>query len=346
MIELQTMHFIKIIKIIFFSLILITLGYFYGKYSNSLVLDNNQKHIPKKLIFNKYSIPNLRKTQFNGSNIVIREEVPNNSNNGVIRTYKYYSYDQNKKVSGLLNFPKQEGEYPIAILIRGYVDKEIYTSGIGTQRVAEYLASNGYITLAPDFLGYGDSDKEAKHGLEGRFQTYTTTLELLASLKNLNTAFEEQNIDVKANTNKIVLWGHSNGGHIALAVLAITGKNYSTVLWAPVSKPFPYSILFYTDEYSDRGKYLRKLLADFEVDYDIEKFNPANYYQWIKAPIQIHQGTLDKDVPIDWSNDLYDQLKKLKKDVEYFTYEGVDHNLMPNGWSSAVSKMMLIYNKL
>lgn len=346
MIELQTMHFIRIIKIILFSVILITLGYFYGKYSNNLVLDNNQKDIQKDLTFNKYTIPNLRKTAFNGNNIVISEEIPNNSNNEVIRTYKYYSYDQSRKVSGLLNFPKQNGEYPIAILIRGYVDKEIYTSGIGTQRVAENLASNGYITLAPDFLGYGDSDKEAKNGLESRFQTYTTTLELLASLKNLNIAFEEQDIDVRANTNKIVLWGHSNGGHIALAVLAITGKNFPTVLWAPVSKPFPYSILFYTDEYSDRGKYLRKLLADFEVDYDIEKFNPANYYQWIKAPIQIHQGTLDKDVPIDWSNDLYDQLIKLKKDVEYFTYEDADHNLMPNGWSSAVSKMMQVYNKL
>ena len=328
-------------------LIAILVSFFLGQNSVKILKKKESQNLSKNYLFNKYSIPNLRKTEFNGSNIVIREEIPNNSNNGVIRTYKYYSYDQGRKVSGLLNFPKQNGEYPIVILIRGYVDKEIYTSGIGTQRIAEYLASNGYITLAPDFLGYGDSDKEAKHGLEGRFQTYTTTLKLLASLNNLNTAFEEQNIDVKANTDKIVLWGHSNGGHIALAVLAITGKNYPTVLWAPVSKPFPYSILFYTDEYSDRGKYLRKLLADFEADYDIEKFNPANYYQWIKAPIQIHQGTLDKDVPVDWSNDLYDQLKKLKKDVEYFTYEGADHNLMPNSWSLAVTNALSFYqNKI
>lgn len=318
-------------------------GYFINQNLQNFQNDNKSNDTKlKDLIFLKYTIPNLRKTEFEGNKIIINNEVVNNSD---ITTYEYYSFDKGKKVSGLLNLPKQNGEYPVAILIRGYVDKEIYSSGIGTQRVAEFLANNNYITLAPDFLGYGNSDKEAKNGLESRFQTYTTTLELLASLKNLNVAFESKGIDIIANTNKVVLWGHSNGGHIALATLAITGKNYPTALWAPVSKPFPYSILFYTDEYSDRGKYLRKLLADFEKDYDVEKFNPANYYQWIKALIQIHQGTIDEDVPIDWSNELSEQLDKLKKDVEYFTYDGADHNLMPNGWTPAALEMLTFFEK-
>ena len=342
MIELQIMHFIKKIFFYLIFIILIVLAFYFGRFYNTNSIIHTDDLNKKNLILKKYSIPNLKKSEFLGNDILIDELVKDES---TYSTYLYYSFDNKRKISGLINIPKQSGNYPIAILIRGYVDKETYSSGIGTQRVGEFLVQNGFITIAPDFLGYGQSDKEAKNGLESRFQTYTTTLELLASLDNLNSTFVENDIDITANTNKVVIWGHSNGGHVALTTLAITGKNYPTVLWAPVSKPFPYSILFYTDEYLDRGKYLRKLLAEFEQDYDVEKYNPANYYQWIKAPIQIHQGTIDKDVPIDWSDELYNQLKKLKKDVEYFNYEGADHNLMPNGWSPAVNELVSFYLK-
>ena len=37
------------------------------------------------------------------------------------------------------------------------------------------------------------------------------------------------------------------------------------ILWAPVSKPFPYNILYYTDEAEDRGKWLRGEIAKFEA---------------------------------------------------------------------------------
>ena len=61
---------------------------------------------------------------------------------------------------------------------------------MGTKRVGEYFAENGYITLAPDFLGYGGSDSESENIFESRFQTYTTTLTLLTNVskENLSTS--------------------------------------------------------------------------------------------------------------------------------------------------------------
>jgi len=333
----------NIYLIIFIVIFAFIVGYIFGQTYrktnlNPLISNTPLKTYPLK----KYSIQNLKKTKFFGKQIQIKEEL--NSTDS-FTSYQYFSYDDSKRVSGLINIPKQVGEYPIAILLRGYVDKEIYTSGIGTQRVGEFLAQNGYITIAPDFLGYGKSDKPSKDGLEERFQTYTTTLELLASLNSVNSALIEKGIsDITANPDNVVIWGHSNGGHIALAALVISGKNYPTVLWAPVSKPFPYSILYYTDQYTDRGKYLRKLLADFETDYDIEKYNPINYLKSIKAPIQIHQGTMDEDVPVTWSNELNSKLNKFQISVDYFVYENADHNLVPDGWSRAVSEMFKFYN--
>src|SRR3990167_487414 len=71
-------------------------------------------------------------------------------------------------------------------------------------------------------------------------ETYTTALTLLSSLENLNSGLEASYSGrIKADSAKVGIWGHSNGGQIALSVLEITGKNYPTVLWAPVSKPFP-----------------------------------------------------------------------------------------------------------
>ncbi|MBI2338702.1 alpha/beta fold hydrolase, partial [Candidatus Daviesbacteria bacterium] len=214
----------------------------------------------------------------------------------------------------------------------------------GTQRGGEVFAQNGFITLAPDFLGYGQSDNPSNNSMEERFQTYTAALALLSSLSNLNTGLEASYSGrIRADTEKIGLWGHSNGGYIALAVLEITGRNYPTVLWAPVSKPFPYSILYYTDEFDDHGKMLRKALWEFEKDYDAELYSPANYYSWIKAPIQLHQGTLDESIPIKWSDELVKTLEKLQKDIAYFVYPGADHNLLPNGWSLAVERSMAFY---
>ena len=229
-------------------------------------------------------------------------------------------------------------------MMRGFVLKETYSTGIGTKRAGEVFAQNGFITIAPDFLGYGKSDNPSGNSIEERSQTYITALTLLSSLDNLNSGLDASySGKIKADVSKVGIWGHSNGGQIALSVLEITGKNYPTVLWAPVSKPFPYSILYFTDEFDDHGKALRKVVANFENDYDIELYSPSNFYSWINAPIQIHQGTADDAVPLKWSDQLVKDLDKLKKDVTYFTYPGADHNLLPDGWGVAVQRSLDFY---
>ncbi|MBI2074939.1 MAG: dienelactone hydrolase family protein [Candidatus Levybacteria bacterium] len=299
-------------------------------------------NIPKEKPLDKYTFENLNKKQFQSSKIMLGKILKGDSN--YISQMFYYSVD-GKKVSGQLNVPKKPGTYPVVVMFRGFVPKETYKTGIGTKRAGEVFAENGFITLAPDFLGYGESDNPSNSSIEERFQTYTTALTFLASLKNLNAGLDASySAKIKADTQKTGIWGHSNGGHIALSVLAISSKSYPTVLWAPVSKLFPYSILYYTDDFNDHGKALRKVLADFEKDYDAEKYSPSNFYKWIKAPIQLNQGTADDAVPQKWSDQLAETLKKLKIDVDYFIYPGADHNLSV-GWSTAVERGISFYNQ-
>ncbi|MEK7534448.1 MAG: prolyl oligopeptidase family serine peptidase [Patescibacteria group bacterium] len=299
--------------------------------------------IIKEKPLDKYTFENLKKQQFKGSTIALGRTLEDGDK---FTSQMFYYKVSGKKVSGLLNVPKSSGEYPVIVMLRGFVPKENYTTGIGTKRAGEMFATNGFIALAPDFLGYGESDKPSKNPMEERFQTYTTVVTLLSSLVNLNRGLDASySGKIKADTLKVGIWGHSNGGQIALSVLEISGKNYPTVLWAPVSKPFPYSILYYTDEFDDRGKALRKVLANFEKDYDVELYSLTNYFDWINAPMQIHQGENDDAVPKKWSDELVDSLSKLKKEVEYFTYPDGDHNLMPNGWSQAVERSIEFYRE-
>lgn len=247
----------------------------------------------------------------------------------------FYYWVDGKKVSGQIKKPvgsvPTDG-WPVVVMLRGYVDREIYRPGVGTERAAEVFAKNGYVTLAPDFLGYGESDPSFANNLEDRLFHPIEVLQLIASLKNIDTV----------NPDQVALWGHSNGGQIALSVLEISGKNYPTSLWAPVSKPFPYSILYYSDEADDHGKALRRVVAGFEAQYDADEFSLHNFYDWINAPVQIHQGTNDDAVPLRWSQELEKNLKAKDKEVKLYVYPDADHNLTSgeNSWNLAVQRSL------
>lgn len=282
----------------------------------------------------KYTIDALHKRQYSGSPIILNSSVATTSG---FTVYPFYFTSDGKKVTGLAYVPnarRQKDGFPVIAQFRGFVEHEKYSSGEGTRHSSEVFANNGFLTLAPDFLGYGESASPSADVFEERFQTYTTAINLLASISTLPMA----------DTSKVGIWGHSNGGQIALTVLEITGTPYPTTLWAPVSKPFPYSILYYTDDFDDHGKALRKALAKFEDNYDVELYSLTNYVDRIAGPIQIHQGTADESVPEKWSFVLTKTLKKKERNVAYFTYPGADHNLML-GWDMVVSRDVAFFNK-
>lgn len=282
----------------------------------------------------KYSIENLGKRDYD-SQLIFDEAVATTS---AYTAFEFHFDSDGKKVSGLAHVPTKclSEKCPVVSQFRGYVPLEIYQPGVGTNRSAEVFAQNGFVSLAPDFLGYGTSDNPSGDVFEARFETYTTAMSLLAAVKKWS----------KFDGN-LFIWGHSNGGQIALTILEILGEEsegYPTVLWAPVSKPFPYSILYYTDEADDSGKALRKELAGFEDNYDVFNYDLTRYLDKISAPIQLHQGTIDEAVPQKWSDELVVSLKKNGVDVRYFVYPGADHNLS-GSWDTVVERNIDFYSQ-
>ena len=291
----------------------------------------------------KYTIENLSKTKIAPAQIQIGDKIKDYPK---FTSYKFYiNFDPTltngpvKKVSGVINIPdsspvNQSGSFPVIVMVRGYIDPKNYFPGNGTLASGQFFANNGFITISPDFLGYGESDKEPSDVFEARFQTYTTVMTLINSVGSL------KNWDGK----NIFIWGHSNGGQIALTVSEILKDSYPTVLWAPVSQPFPGSILYYAFESDDQGKYLVSQLEKFNETYDSQKFSLTNYLNLIKAPIQLNQGTSDREVPYWITDDFAQKLKEATVSATYIKYPENDHNMLPN-WNSVIENNLQFFQK-
>lgn len=260
-----------------------------------------------------YSFENLKKREYYPSEIKMEEVLKEEE---IYTSYLFSYAAEGKRITGMANLPKKEGKLPVAILLRGWVDESEYYTGLGSEKMANFLAENGFITLAPDFLGYGGSAEDLPDMLQARFFRPVTVISLLNSLDSLE----------KADQDKIVIWGHSNGGQIALSVLEITGRKIPTSLWAPVSAAFPESVLHYTDELEDKGALVKKEIGEFEEKYEPSSYSVTTYLDWIQAPLIIHQGLKDEAIPLEWTENLVSQLQELGKEAVYYQYPGENHN--------------------
>lgn len=316
----------------FFTTILTFGSYMaFNAYLNPLTFQPTPTPTIKPKPLQKYTIENLAQRTATPSAIILDEAVATTS---AYTKYVFHFMSEGKKVTGLATVPIRNSLSPVIIQFRGYVDRSIYKPGVGTSRSGEVFANNGFITLAPDFLGYGESDMPSTDVFEERFQTYTVALDLLASVKSLPFADAE----------RIALWGHSNGGHIALTIAEILKTTMPVTVWAPVTKYFPYSILYFTDEADDGGRALRKELARFEADYNTDDFTLAKHIDRLEAPLQIHQGTADEAVPQKWSDEFVNNVKNIDKDIEYFVYPGADHNML-GAWNTVVERDLQFFAK-
>lgn len=305
-----------------------------------------------------YTIPSLREKLVDTTSIVVTADSV--ASVGGHLTYRYSSNSLGKKMSGIINTPVVvTPNTPIIIMLRGWVPQEGYFSGNGTKNSSAAYAEAGFITIAPDFFGYGDSDPEPSDVWQGRFEKPLIVIQLIKTLQEHGLPLPNQLVKPSA----VGLWGHSNGGQIALTTLAILQEPIPTVLWAPVSAPFPYNILYFSDEEADEGLASRKWIAQFDELYDARQFSFTNYLDGLKGPLQIHQGTNDDAVLVWWNDEFTAKLNKEnthRKELltkqqsstdsaftdesapepitySYFVYPGANHNLTP-GWDTVVAR--------
>lgn len=377
-----------ILSIIFAFLVALSLGWYLrdsgvlfdlGK-RDSLFTPIVDQVTSKKLPLLEYSISNLKTREYDASQIVLEKVIAEFDD---YTAYLFSYTTQDKKMTGQLNMPKNTppgSGVTTIIMVRGWVPQETYVTGTGTRNAAAVFASNDYVTIAPDFFGYGESDPKPEESWEERFQKPVNLIELIRSVERLETSSLEISDDlvesgieipkVKFTSDRIGIWAHSNGGQIALTALEALGQAIPTTLWAPVTAPFPYSVLFYGDELDDEGKVQRAWLAILERDYDVLEFSLTQHLDLLTGPLQLHHGTADESALQVWSDEFVAKIdnenesrenenEKLATlsaelnpadqvlepiDITYHTYPGANHNLQPV-WNIVVQRDLEFFRR-
>lgn len=274
-----------------------------GSFSSETVEDTDKDN--QNLSF----IESLRRRDYEPSLIAIESTI---ADSGAYTGYIFSYFSDGLKVYGRMNVPDDDGPFPVVILNHGYFNQSSFSSGDGTQTIADMLARNGYLTLASDYRGFGKSENDSQ-GSQGHNPNHAIDiLNLIASVSSLD----------KADSSRIGMWGHSMGGEVSIRTAEVTDKVKAVVLWAPTSTNQSENAAFY-----GRGRQTTPLPNQDEGTTPTE-----DSLRYITAPISLHQGLADTEVDPLWSKELNSALGKENKTVEYFEYPGQDHNFRNLGW--------------
>jgi len=294
------------------------------------------------------SIAAMRKKTYPGSALTIEQTLAPGSN------YSQYiaSYmSDGLKIYGLLTVPngtKPANGWPVIIFNHGYIPPQQYRT---TERYVAHVAAiaqSGYIVFKSDYRGNGSSEGRP----EGAYYSpayATDVLNALATLKQYKDA----------NPNKIGMWGHSMGGNITLRDLIVDPKDIKVaVIWGGVVGSYNdlmnnwqrnVSYQPPPSELAQRNNYRQSLIQTYGTPTINPAFwnaiDPTYHLSDITAPIQLHTGGADEEVPVAFSQMLYQKLQQAGKTVEYYNYPGGDHNIASPNFDLAMQRTIAFFDK-
>ncbi len=338
--------------IIFLVVILLLLIAFFifknNRVSNSLITVKKILPTPTLTVSNPLQIQAMRERSYPGSDIKIEQTLPDGLN---YHQYLTSYVSDGLKIYALLTVPfgqKPTNGWPVIVFNHGYITPSTYQTFPTVGQYATYyppFAKAGYIVFKPDYRGNGNSQGSP----EGAYYSPAYTVDDLNAIVSIKKYPD-------ADPNKIGVWGHSMGGNITLRDLVVDPKDIKVaVIWGGVVGSYEDLQNWHDPSYHPSAYELAlryRFRQDLQDKYGSPSANspfwssidPTNYLSDITAPVQLHVGDSDEEVPTFFSLNLYNKLKTLNKTVEFYEYPGANHNIS-QGFDLAMQRSLQFFDK-
>ena len=236
------------------------------------------------------------------------------------------------------------------IFNHGYIQPEQYRTTEKYIAYTDAFSRNGYIVFKSDYRGHGNSEGKP----EGAYYSPAYTIDILNAVSSIKKYKD-------ADAGRIGMWGHSMGGMVTLRSMVVTQDIKAGVIWAGVvasyedittnwrhpdlnTRPFIPS----QREQVSRRPGRQELIAsygDFKTNPQFwQSIASISFVKDISGPIELHHGTSDEEVPLLFSQKLDEAMKNAGKPVEFYAYEGDNHNLS-NNLSVALQRSVEFFDK-
>jgi dipeptidyl aminopeptidase/acylaminoacyl peptidase len=285
----------------------------------------------------------MRQREYPGSDLAMEQTLASGTN---YRRYIASYRSDGLKIFGLLtvpNGPRPATGWPVIIFNHGYIPPTVYRT---TERYVAYVdafARDGYIVFKPDYRGFGSSEGTPVSA----YGAPDDTVDVLNAVTTLQRYAE-------SDPNRIGMWGHSMGGNITLRALVIDPRIKVAVIWAGVTATYKDLLENWHPTGGDRpppsfsggwpGKFIDQFGTPEQNPAFWDSISPMAYLGDITAPIQLHHGTGDTEVPLQFAQTLASDLHAANKPVELHTYAGSDHNIA-QGFTLAMARTVAFFDR-
>ncbi len=238
------------------------------------------------------------------------------------------------RVDGFMNVPNSGGTFPVIILNHGYMPRQSYDLLTYTTKYADALADAGYLVIHPSFRNHRGSENGPN---PHRIGYARDVMHLIPMARRLP----------QADGQPVGLWGHSMGGGITLRVLTMTDQVAAAVVYGSMSadeaKNYEAIQRWRADDRNDEPNTDLPFPPTETELYRV--LSPINYFHYITAPMAIHHGVLDDQVPYEWSEELAVKFTEAGVAFEFFPYETQNHNFVGDGYALLNQRVVAFFDR-